>query len=409
MTQVWEGFWKPIRDDPEADAPRLIFADWLDDLGDAHRAEFIRVQVALAKLPPHDRHRHDLANTERSLLSRFGEAWARPYSGLATGPVFRRGFIEEAKVTARQFLAQAPALFQAGPLRHLHLLDAGGHLRAVLHSPHLAKLTGLTIYAQHLGPALARAVGDSPYLEGLRRLDLARNGMGDVGVEHLALAPGLAALEELDLGENEIGQVGARLLARAPRFGNLTRLRLAGNAIGPLGAETIAASERLPKLLHLALKATRLGGPRSALLGSSQLLRFATLDFSENGLTADTLRPVLETTHPSWARDLDLGHNDLGDAGATLLADAPVLAGLRRLRLTNNNIGDDGLRALAASPTLRRLTHLEVGNNPVGDEGVQALLDAEALKNLRHLVCPAIGLSFRMRLALHTRYPPENV
>ncbi len=407
MTQAWEGFWKPIREEPDADAPRLIFADWLDELGEIARAELIRVQLALAKLSPHDRRRRELANTEHRLLSRYSEEWAKPYAGLATGPVFHRGFVEEAKVTARQFLARAPALFRAGPLRHLHLLDVGSHLRAVLHSPHLAKLTGLTIYGQHLGPAVARALGDSPYLEGLRRLSLARNEMGDEGVEHLVLSPGLASLQELDLSENEIGQVGARLLARCPRFGKLTRLQLAGNAIAPLGAETIAASDRLPMLGHFGLKGTRLGGPRSPLIESSKLLRAEVLDLSENRLTAETLRPILETVHPPKTRELDLGHNELGDDGAELLATSPALSGLRVLRLTNNGIGDDGLRALAATTTLRRLTHLEVGNNPVGDPGVQAILDSPSFKSLRHFLCPAIGLSFRMRLALHQRYTQE--
>ncbi len=407
MAQAWEGFWKPIREEPDADAPRLIFADWLDELGETGRAEFIRAQLALAKLSPYDRRRRALANTERRLLSRYAEEWAKPYAGLATGPVFHRGFVEEAKVTARQFLAQAPSLFRTGPLRHLHILDAGSHLRAVLHSPHLAKLTGLTIYGQHLGPAVARAIGDSPYLEGLRRLGLARNEMGDEGVEHLVLSPGLASLKELDLSENEIGQVGARLLARCPRFGKLARLQLTGNAIGPLGAETIAASEHLPELSSFDLKATRLGGPRSPLCEYSKLLRAEVLDLSENGFTAETLRPILETIHPPKIRELDLGHNDLGDAGAELLANSLTLSGLRVLRLTNNGIGDDGLRAMAASHSLRRLTHLEVGNNPVGDPGVQAILDSAAFKNLRHLICPAIGLSFRMRLALHQRYEQE--
>jgi uncharacterized protein (TIGR02996 family) len=33
---------------PGDDLPRLIFADWLDDRGEADRAEFIRVQCRIA-------------------------------------------------------------------------------------------------------------------------------------------------------------------------------------------------------------------------------------------------------------------------------------------------------------------------------------------------------------------------
>ena len=32
--------------DPADDAPRLVYADWLDDQGDPERAEFIRVSCA---------------------------------------------------------------------------------------------------------------------------------------------------------------------------------------------------------------------------------------------------------------------------------------------------------------------------------------------------------------------------
>src|SRR5947199_11004 len=40
-----EAFIHAILESPE-DAPRLVYADWLDDNGDPDRAEFIRAQVA---------------------------------------------------------------------------------------------------------------------------------------------------------------------------------------------------------------------------------------------------------------------------------------------------------------------------------------------------------------------------
>lgn len=48
-----EAFLADIIEHPDDDAPRLIYADWLEDHGDASRAEFIRVQCELARLPPH--------------------------------------------------------------------------------------------------------------------------------------------------------------------------------------------------------------------------------------------------------------------------------------------------------------------------------------------------------------------
>lgn len=45
-------FLRAILDRPDDDAPRLVYADWLDDRGDADRAELIRVQCEIAKPEP---------------------------------------------------------------------------------------------------------------------------------------------------------------------------------------------------------------------------------------------------------------------------------------------------------------------------------------------------------------------
>jgi len=45
-------FLQDILKHPEDDALRLIYADWLEEHGDPDWAEFIRVQIASARLPP---------------------------------------------------------------------------------------------------------------------------------------------------------------------------------------------------------------------------------------------------------------------------------------------------------------------------------------------------------------------
>src|SRR5262245_41658733 len=54
-----------IRAAPDDDAPRLIFADWLEEHGDADRAEFIRVQV---ELDPFERSEGDLDRFRRAFV-----------------------------------------------------------------------------------------------------------------------------------------------------------------------------------------------------------------------------------------------------------------------------------------------------------------------------------------------------
>jgi uncharacterized protein (TIGR02996 family) len=43
-----EAFLQAMGDNPEDDTTRLVYADWLEENGQAERAELIRVQCALA-------------------------------------------------------------------------------------------------------------------------------------------------------------------------------------------------------------------------------------------------------------------------------------------------------------------------------------------------------------------------
>jgi uncharacterized protein (TIGR02996 family) len=63
--------------EPGDDVPRLAYADYLDENGQADRAEFIRVQVELARLPGHDPRRLGLGLREAALLRQHGGSGTR--------------------------------------------------------------------------------------------------------------------------------------------------------------------------------------------------------------------------------------------------------------------------------------------------------------------------------------------
>ena len=46
-----DGFLTAISEEPEDDAPRLIYADWLEDNGEAERAPRVAVQTSQAGGP----------------------------------------------------------------------------------------------------------------------------------------------------------------------------------------------------------------------------------------------------------------------------------------------------------------------------------------------------------------------
>src|SRR5262245_12683180 len=94
------GFLADIIANPDDDTPRLVFADWLDENGQAERAEFIRVQVERAKLPKWEAAKVRLRLLERELLKKHGKAWVAelPKVKGVTWGGFRRGFVAEAKL-----------------------------------------------------------------------------------------------------------------------------------------------------------------------------------------------------------------------------------------------------------------------------------------------------------------------
>jgi uncharacterized protein (TIGR02996 family) len=64
-------FLRAIIEDPEDDGHRLVYSDWLEETGspeDRDRAEFIRVQCQLARLPEGAPERAALAKREKALL-----------------------------------------------------------------------------------------------------------------------------------------------------------------------------------------------------------------------------------------------------------------------------------------------------------------------------------------------------
>ncbi|HEV3439604.1 MAG TPA: TIGR02996 domain-containing protein [Gemmata sp.] len=446
QTEV-EAFLQRIRAFPDDDAPRLIFADWLEEQSVAQlnsrsrantppgaewseaRGRFIRVQIALARLkeevdregelvrrPDREDMRKELEREEQKLLNAHGAEWMAPFEGLATGRIFHRGFVEEVNVMARDFLRFADELFAAGPLRHIHLLEPGGSLPGVLECHLLSRLVALTIHAQHAGEPLARTVARSDHLAGLKTLRLSRNRFGDDSTQHLATSPILANLEDLDLGENELGETSAQTLAASPHFSAIRRLELRYNRLGPVGAEAIAGSERLPNLQRLGLSHNEIGTARLHTLSRTHgFLRVPVLDLSDNDLRAAGLQVILNR-FPGPAdpnairlRDLDLSRNNaLGDDGMRVLAVCPHLDSLQVLRLVGCGIEDEGLRVLTESPHLDGVVKLDLSSNPIGNAGCRVLLDRTHLRELRFLSLSTTGLSPGMKRNLAGKFPESD-
>jgi len=77
-----------IRQAPDDDAPRLIYADWLDEHGQPERAEFIRVQIGLSRKPS-----RKFRAREAALLKKHYTILAGEFASPGFRFIFTRGFI----------------------------------------------------------------------------------------------------------------------------------------------------------------------------------------------------------------------------------------------------------------------------------------------------------------------------
>lgn len=249
---------RAICETPEDDAPRLAYADWLEERGQTERAELIRVQIERAL----GNDSRELREREATLLRTHGRTW------LAEMPEFRwigwdqfeRGFPSAIRTTWETLKETGASPFKAAPITSLQIvIDSEAKIPSFEGFPFLEKLRGLSFTSAHAirGPSrsgrlLAARIAATQHLGGLRQLDLALLGLGDEGVRELAESPYLRNLDDVCLSANQIGPRGAEALVRSANFANVSRLTLSENRLGAEGAR-ILASHHFRKLEFLYL------------------------------------------------------------------------------------------------------------------------------------------------------------
>src|SRR3954471_12722954 len=119
-----EGFLRAIIEDPEDDTVRLFHPDWLGDPRAPPRAEFIRVQIELARMAEDDDRRPELETREGQLLaehaqSLLGPLYNNPDDDRILRRFFRRGFLDRMTIESRLLLREADGYLRDLPVRSL--------------------------------------------------------------------------------------------------------------------------------------------------------------------------------------------------------------------------------------------------------------------------------------------------
>ena len=209
--------------EPDADLPRLVYADFLEEFGDAldhARAEFIRAQVELSAGVPDPARRAAIEAREKVLLALHAAAWLKPLRARGeplqnpgTHGLFRRGFVELVWMPAAIYLTKAHRLFARAPVRELRLTRVKvPEVGPLLAHPATRSLAALDLSDHYIGDDAARAVAAAPTLH-FQALRLRNSNLTDAGAEALAGVPAGWSPRVVDVTGNGIGPGGRRALA----------------------------------------------------------------------------------------------------------------------------------------------------------------------------------------------------
>jgi uncharacterized protein (TIGR02996 family) len=218
--------------DPFDDTVRLAYADYLEETGEPDRAEFIRVQVELARMNPNDPARRPLVVRHLEFLRDLVPVWRAELpklAGIEWGD-FHRGLIEEVQAADEIALVRHAAAIFTLPAIHVVRLVRFSEPETLARLAALDRVRILRLISSRAEDRTLRTLLASPYLSRLIAIHLDNNRAGN-GVA-LDIADGrFPVLEELWLGSNRVGNEGADALAATPFLSMLRVLDLSGNRI----------------------------------------------------------------------------------------------------------------------------------------------------------------------------------
>jgi uncharacterized protein (TIGR02996 family) len=140
---------RAILANPDDDGLRLVYADWLEEHGDPARAEFIRVQCELARLPGHDPRRYVLEQQQDDLLDDHQRRWEKTlplWQRFVSRALprwrrekFQRGFLHGIECSAPDWIDHGEELLRHSPIKAA-IIDIEEDLEELIRCPSLAAL-----------------------------------------------------------------------------------------------------------------------------------------------------------------------------------------------------------------------------------------------------------------------------
>jgi uncharacterized protein (TIGR02996 family) len=322
-----------VRESPDDDLPRLVFADWLEEHREAERAGFIRFQVESSRAEPFSPAARATEEQAAALLTVSNrEAWTHDIRGLILDAGFERGFVQHVTVDAAQFPDAAKELFAHEPIRslRLHRPPPSRSEYEVLLGPsfevrELVRLRSLDLQAVELTHGDCMDLVETAALADLERLSLRGNPLPPNWIEEVLEGGYWSELRYLDLAD--IANLGPALSRALPRVSDEHRflgLDLSGIAFRSNELKRMLAADCLAELeeLHFRWSGGTMWPGALTHLELSYVLpweQLRILDLEGQGVGPEGVREIVQGSHAANLRWLGLARNHLGADGASLL------------------------------------------------------------------------------------------
>lgn len=395
---------------PDDNVPRLIYADYLEEVGDP-RGEFIRLQCELDELDTLDENYIDGSHRCDELLYEHREQWAAELKQDVRKAEFARGFIDQITIRARVFIKEADQLYRTTPVNWLRFnyvkgagiplaatealsnvrsLDLGGlvipddDLGALLTSPHLNQMTALRLahYDAAFSNVIGKTLGEMPSTKVLKHLAIPA---GSEFLDSVGSTGGFPELERLEIYDsyNE-GSIAGLAKFKVPKLKKL-KVRV------PMTFAHTKNVCALPvhQLTDLDLESSHLPAKGLKLLGEKGALdNIQTLSLASCGLGVRAADVLFTGNQLAECRSLNLSYNrDMRREEDARFVDGLVahepLSKLEVLRISGLQHGD--LARLVQCNRFHTLKELEIEDGRFSPEDVIAIGASPLADSLRHL------------------------
>jgi uncharacterized protein (TIGR02996 family) len=193
---------RAIATNPDEDTPRLAYADYLEEHGNADRAAFIRGQIEYACLKEDTLHRREVAFKCRQLLDTHEEEWLAPRVAFKLDWAWSRGFVESFSTTPTDLHIRDAELFPTHPFRRLWVKEGEGGLNGAALVPKDNRIAALDLIGNNLNVRQLKKLAKMTHFPHLRELGLMFNALRDTAVKVLCGEPFFQRLELIRLGAN---------------------------------------------------------------------------------------------------------------------------------------------------------------------------------------------------------------